>query len=74
MLAQPEGVEAKLFGPFADRQNLFIILLVGTAQIRMVVAKNKDAEFHVGRLLLQEPFQRNLHQGKREHEIRLAYK
>jgi hypothetical protein len=46
VLAKPERIEAQLFGPFADGQNFVVIRLIRPAKVGMVVAKDKDAEFH----------------------------
>src|SRR5580765_8710850 len=46
MLAEPERIEAQLFGPLGHGENFFVVFLIRAAQLRMVVAENEDAEFH----------------------------
>ena len=49
MLAEPEGVESQLLGPLRHGQNFFVIFLVGTTDLRGIIAEYENAKFHTNR-------------------------
>ena len=53
MLAKPKGIESQLLRPISYRQNFFIVLLVGTAELRMAHRAAKTRMIEFGRLCAQ---------------------